>query len=74
MSNENELQQNKIEDLLIEELALKKYNQHLKRQILAVPLLNESQETKDTIKELIEVMINRTALLLSKKTQQILNL
>lgn len=73
MNNETQNQQNKVEDLLIEENALKNYKEHLKRQVLAVPHLKESQQTKDTIKERIETMIARTALLLSKKTQQILN-
>lgn len=73
MSNENQTQQNKIEDLLIEENALKHYREHLKRQLLAVPQIKESHEVKETIKERIETMLNRTTQLVSIKTKQILS-
>ena len=71
--NELEKQQNAIEDLLIEEKALTHYTEHLKRNILAVPQLKESQQTKDTIKERLETMLKRTQELKKQKTHQILN-
>lgn len=71
--NEQQQQQNKIEDLLIEEKALKHYAQHLKRNILGVPHLKESHETKGIIKDNLETMLKRTESLRQTKTHQILH-
>lgn len=71
--NEQQQQQNKMEDLLIEEKALKHYAEHLKRNILGVPYMKESQAGKDLIKESLEIMLKRTESLRQTKTQQILH-